>query len=157
MLKKVILWFLVIGCMSLIFLFSSQEAPESKETSSGLITAVVRFFDRDCSISKTEMNSINEKFTFIVRKGAHFSIYALLGCFILLLLNEYKIYSTNSVFIASLISLIYACSDEIHQRFVAGRSGELRDVIIDFVGAIIGCLITVILKLIFRRKKNGLY
>lgn len=31
--------------------------------------------------------------------------------------------------------MLYACTDEYHQLFVPGRSGQLRDVMIDAVGA----------------------
>ena len=43
--------------------------------------------------------------------------------------------------ISLLICLIYAFSDEIHQLFVLGRSGEFRDVLIDFCGSILGYFI----------------
>ena len=33
-----------------------------------------------------------------------------------------------------LLAVFYAVSDELHQTFVFGRSGNLRDVAIDFVG-----------------------
>ena len=47
--------------------------------------------------------------------------------------------------------LLYACSDEVHQTFVAGRSGEVLDVLIDTVG---GSLATILYYLIYRRKKH---
>ena len=50
---------------------------------------------------------------------------------------------------AGLIGVLYAVSDEIHQCFVSGRSGELRDVLIDSAGVICG---VVILRLLVGRK-----
>ena len=50
---------------------------------------------------------------------------------------------------AGLIGVLYAVSDEIHQCFVPGRSGELRDVLIDSAGVICG---VVILRLLGGRK-----
>jgi VanZ family protein len=38
---------------------------------------------------------------------------------------------------AFLITVLYACSDEIHQRFIPTREGALRDVIIDAGGAVV--------------------
>jgi VanZ family protein len=35
---------------------------------------------------------------------------------------------------ATLYSLVFAFSDEIHQLFIPGRTGKLRDVGIDFIG-----------------------
>jgi VanZ family protein len=40
-----------------------------------------------------------------------------------------------------IIAYLYAFSDEVHQTFVVGRSGRLKDTIIDLVGIIIGLLI----------------
>jgi VanZ family protein len=42
---------------------------------------------------------------------------------------------------AVLISLAYACSDELHQTFVRGREGTPRDVLIDAVGMGIAALL----------------
>ena len=40
------------------------------------------------------------------------------------------------------IGLLYAVSDEIHQVFVPGRAGQLRDILIDTAGVLIGtCLV----------------
>ena len=39
------------------------------------------------------------------------------------------------------IGALYACTDEFHQRFVPGRSGELRDVGIDCCGVLTGVLL----------------
>ena len=60
----------------------------------------------------------------------------------------------KSVFIALLLAFLYACSDEYHQTFVVGRSGQFKDVLIDFSGAFIGILIvSLIVNLnIFKKK-----
>lgn len=138
MMKKLILWILVICCMGTIFFFSSQEATESKKVSSGLIKTVVKLIDFNNSLSEKEINTVAEKLTFIVRKGAHFSIYAVLCILWALLLKEYRIFGKWRFILSVLICFLYACSDEIHQVFVSGRSGEIRDVLIDTCGAITG-------------------
>ncbi len=38
---------------------------------------------------------------------------------------------------AAIFAVLYAISDEIHQRFVPTREGRLRDVFIDFAGILI--------------------
>ena len=40
--------------------------------------------------------------------------------------------------IGLLICYIYACSDEVHQLFVPGRSGKIIDTFVDLVGSSIG-------------------
>ena len=50
--------------------------------------------------------------------------------------------------------LLYAMSDEYHQTFVMGRSGELRDVLIDSLGIITGIVLTVLILKLFKSKKG---
>ena len=40
------------------------------------------------------------------------------------------------------LSFLYACTDEIHQIFVPGRSAQFRDILIDTLGASFGATIT---------------
>ena len=40
-----------------------------------------------------------------------------------------------------LISVLYSTTDEFHQLFIVGRSGEIRDVLVDFMGSSIGIFI----------------
>jgi VanZ family protein len=42
---------------------------------------------------------------------------------------------------AFLLALLYGIADELHQRLVPGRSGEVRDVLIDAAGALLGLLL----------------
>ena len=35
------------------------------------------------------------------------------------------------------MTVLYACSDELHQLFVPGRAGMIRDVLIDSVGPVV--------------------
>jgi VanZ family protein len=40
--------------------------------------------------------------------------------------------------LSSSLVVLYAVSDEIHQLFTPGRSGEIRDVLIDSVAGMVG-------------------
>lgn len=55
-----------------------------------------------------------------------------------------------------LLSFLYACTDEIHQIFVPGRSAQFRDVLIDTLGASFGALITYLIIKLFTKIKNTL-
>ncbi len=78
-------------------------------------------------------------FEFISRKIAHLMEYA-----ILLFLVQRTVRATWPVawrwhFLMSFIfAVLYAASDEWHQTFVFGRTGTVRDVFIDSLGAMIG-------------------
>ena len=52
-----------------------------------------------------------------------------------------------------MVGLVYAISDEFHQTFIPGRSGELRDVLIDTTGVI--CEIAIVLIIIAIYKALG--
>ncbi|MFR1872919.1 MAG: VanZ family protein [Coprococcus sp.] len=55
-----------------------------------------------------------------------------------------------------LSAALYAVTDEIHQLFVPGRSGQITDVILDSCGGLIGAVLSAtILYLIRKRKKDG--
>lgn len=79
----------------------------------------------------------------LVRKGAHFTEFAMLGAL-----------AAGSVPAATFAkplfcALLTAVSDETIQLFVEGRSSVVRDVWIDFAGALLGVLLY---RLIFRRE-----
>lgn len=140
--------------MGLIFFLSSETATESSATSGSLIRAVVNFLFPDLS-AKT-LADIVSGMQFIVRKGAHFSLYAVLGILSFLTLITYeKIALFLRIALSILIGFGYAVSDEYHQTFIIGRSGELRDVLIDFSGVTLGVLFCLLIYLIRKHKKKG--
>ena len=151
MVKKIILWALVIGCMALIFSFSAQGADDSMDLSDGLLHAILRFLH----ISLPE--SVITFMRVFIRKVAHFSIYMLLGFLMYLLVHTgYSVKEKASAWQAVLYSFLYAVTDEVHQIFVPGRSGMVKDVAIDTLGASFGVAIAfVICFLLIRRRKNG--
>ncbi|KNZ42518.1 VanZ family protein [Acetobacterium bakii] len=162
--KRRILWSVVMLWMLVIFFFSAQPALESARLSGGItemiVTGVVSNFNY---LSADEQHIIIQQASFAVRKSAHFSIYAILGFFTMLAL-----YKTAQVagfiklqkkqtqgFLALLICMLYAMSDEFHQHFVLGRSAELRDVLIDITGAALGILIAWLILNIRQRFMNN--
>ena len=77
-----------------------------------------------------------------MRKVIHATVYFILAFFIMILMNiifDHKKYFW-SVLITLILCIIFAGFDEYHQTFVAGRTGQLLDVIIDTAGGIIGIL-----------------
>lgn len=139
--QKIITLILIIAWMTLVFYFSNQIADDSSKLSGGITRAILDFFHI------LEGKTIEEQAMIetVVRKLAHFSIYTLGGILILLHVNLYKIKANKKVIITWLLGTIYAITDEIHQLFVPGRSGEIRDVCIDSLGIITGILIILII------------
>lgn len=132
----------MLFCMMLIFYFSSQEADVSSATSGKFIAQILSVlpigFDKMNTYEKLQMIEQAQNF---VRKGAHFSIYGLLG--VLAMLPMYIAFPkwSKAAFGAWCVALIYSITDEYHQTFVPGRSGEFRDVLIDSAGAALGILV----------------
>jgi len=152
--KKIILWILVISCMGTIFFLSSQEATESSNLSKGFISSVIEFFDVRDILSESQVREISLTLNNIVRTGAHFTIYAVLGFLVALLLGEYKLHGKNQIVCSVLCSFLYACTDELHQHLVPGRSAQLIDLIVDTAGALFGALIAAMIVKIVSKKHH---
>ncbi len=143
----------LIVWMGLIFCFSAQNATESSTVSIGLMENVIKFFAPN--ISPSSLESIISVWHFFVRKGAHFSIFAILGIFSFLSVVTYeKLNLFIRFLISAFISIGYAASDEYHQTFVSGRSGEIRDILIDSSGAILGIFISLIIYSVHKHKEK---
>lgn len=149
--RKVIYSILIVLWMSVIFCLSNQPAIDSTELSDGFISNTIgnvyKIFNKN--ISSDELNEIKVKYTHPVRKMAHFTIYMILGILITLLVREYNVSFNKCLFISLLVCLLYSISDEVHQLFVSGRSGEIRDVLIDTSGSFIGIFV---FNKLFRKK-----
>lgn len=125
--KKIVNLILLIIWMILIFTMSSFNAIESSNQSG----SIVMFISNILNIDDLEFLSL------LIRKIAHFTEYFILG---ILTINCFKDYKLNNIFIYSLLFCIfYACTDEVHQLFIPGRSGNILDVLIDSTGSILGC------------------
>lgn len=134
--KRIIAWSLIIFWMAFIFFMSSQPGDVSSKQSNFVVILLDMF--------GIDLNSrFGELSTFIIRKGAHFTEYMILYFLSFNLLRLYI--NRKKAYIYSLIIVFgYACSDEFHQLFVEGRSGQFKDVIIDTSGGVFGSLLVVL-------------
>ena len=117
--------------MLVIFLMSNEIAKASSLRSDEIVRTI-----QSIGISTPE-----GVLTFLVRKAAHISAYFVLGILICSLLKEYHLRIKHLVIASIALAMLYACTDELHQMFVLGRSGEVRDVLIDTAGAAVGVII----------------
>lgn len=142
--------------MGVIFSLSNQVADDSTLLSDGFIESTIgnvyKLIDSD--VSDDSLNLIKKKYSHPVRKMAHFTVYLILGLFVF---NFFKLFNINVVACSILICFLYACSDEFHQMFVMGRSGEFLDVLIDTTGSFIGIMIFnfIYKKIVSRRVLNN--
>ncbi len=153
---RIILWTAVIAWMGLIFSFSVETAAESTETSGGFISFFMeRWIPGFTELSPAEQTAKIESVTYFVRKSAHFCIFAMLGFLTCAALFSCDLSAKRAFPTASLIGALYAVSDEIHQTFVPGRAGMVRDVILDTCGVVTGAAaLCLILYVYYKLKKN---
>ena len=137
----------------MIFSLSSQNADESSETSGSLIASLAEIFYPDFDgLTGEEQEQVIGSFQFIARKTAHFSIYGVLGFLSFLTFVSYRrLRLILRLSLSAAVCLAYAISDEIHQLFVAGRSCELRDVCIDFCGAMLAITVSALFSRYIKR------
>ena len=157
---------LLVLNMGLIFFLSSEDATASSDRSNPIAGAVVDAGEQHAGnqrpmIPEEKQNAV-ANMQFVIREMAHFLEYAPLGLLACALLVTVK---TRPWLLAGGLSvgfgLLYAISDELHQRFVPGRSGSWRDVAIDTLGVVCGvCVALATLKMIelvraARRKRHA--
>ena len=131
--------------MAYIFSFSAAPAEVSKQDSSKVTEKVVRLIERDYDkLQEKEQKSIFSKVEGVVRKIAHFSLYAVLGILVCLACFFYEKSSRMKYVSGFCVCLVYAISDEIHQFFSPGRAPLVKDVFIDSAGSAVGMIISLL-------------
>ncbi|MEN1967797.1 VanZ family protein [Lentibacillus sp. N15] len=146
---RFLFWAAVVVWMAIIFYLSHEPASDSNELSTGVLDAVVSVVEKVAPHS--EFNMV--EFHHIIRKCAHFLAYLLLGMLVFHALRRSGMYGYRITLIALLTSVLYASTDEVHQLFVPGRSGEIRDVLIDSAGACVGIGMALLVVRRLKRRK----
>ncbi|WP_255375592.1 VanZ family protein [Erysipelatoclostridium sp. An173] len=125
--------------MIFIFIMSNTNGNDSSSQSNFFANIILQFINID-----------KETLTFLIRKLAHMSEYAILALFTYYALIKIAFNKRIIFQITFLISFLYACSDEFHQLFISGRSGQFTDIIIDSTG----CLIMLLFLYLWQKRKN---
>lgn len=159
--KQAILLVLTILWMAFIFSFSARPADESTQMSLSvgkwIGQSLVPGYDR---WNETEQETFARNIDYPVRKCAHASEYAVLGIMLSSLALSFDKPGEGGMAIpwkrimaATLTGILYAASDEFHQLFVPGRSGQFTDVLIDSMGLLMG-IIFALLAVRYCRKRR---
>ncbi|MBQ9663271.1 MAG: VanZ family protein [Oscillospiraceae bacterium] len=139
---------LTLAIMCMIFFMSAKDGTESSSMSEWLLnTAFGQFLIR----LLPRLTDYGEELD--IRKYAHMAEYAMLAFSSGFFFREVFLdrIPRRSLCCGGLFCLLYACSDEYHQTFVAGRVGSAVDVMVDMVGVTAG-LIIVFLICILRKE-----
>ncbi|UAL47095.1 VanZ family protein [Sutcliffiella horikoshii] len=147
----IVSWGLVVGWMALIFYLSSQRGEQSADLSGGITEWVNEVVEQVAPDAEFKMDEIS----FFVRKNAHFFAYMSLALFTLNAIRRSGWRGSLSMGAAFIISVLYAISDEVHQLFVPGRSGQVSDVLLDSTGALAGIALYAIISYLFDGKHKA--
>ena len=110
--RRILSWIFVVIWMGLIFSQSHKPAAESNKLSKGVTEIIIETVEKISPDTEVDI-TLNA----LISSG----------------IDGYK-----RIGFAFLICLLYAASDEFHQTFIPGRGGQVKDVIIDSCGALVG-------------------
>ena len=145
-------WFIVITltCIAAIFLNSLMDSNLSSAQSG----AVLHFLQKVIA----QLGGNPEWITMhLVRKAAHFTEYAILGTLLFLsTAKKRRGWLYQPLFFGLLIPVL----DESIQLLVPGRTGQVKDVLLDYAGVLFGMAIGAVLRAIWhwlfsKRKKES--
>ena len=133
---RVLFTFALIACIVFIFSNSMQIADVSSVASGRALTLMRKVFTR------LGMPGLASHITMhFVRKLAHFCEYALEGFLLMLCLRVYTRHFVRHMSWPILGGLLTALTDETIQLFSPGRSSQVLDVWLDFMGVLAGLLV----------------
>ncbi len=128
--------------MFLIIAFSSQPADQSSITSRKVVKAIVDAITVVLPIAETPWEKVllAAQLHNLVRKVAHMFNYFVLGC---LAYWTFRLFEKRNrlrrvLLSAAFLCIVFAAFDELHQLYVPDRSGQLSDVLLDSVSALVG-------------------
>ena len=138
--NKYIRWIPFILVYIFTFMMSHIPAVESSQLSGTISDGIIKIFLDQFNISDVIVGNIE----YMVRKFAHVFEYCLLA-----LTFSYAYYwgvkaerkRPKYELVTLLFCIICAISDEVHQLSIPGRSGEVKDVLIDGIGIVLGIVI----------------
>lgn len=144
--KRAVLTALTLAVVAYIFINSSFDAVTSDSQSLGVRKMINDF-----------LHSLNINITltdYFVRKTAHFVEYFALGTLLFFTIKSYVCTINIKMITAAVIGLVVASVDETIQLFSYGRSAQVSDVILDFMGVCTAVLIFIFLYKICNKHKD---
>ena len=135
---RIFLWIMVFVTMSTIFYFSHQPAKKSSKTSHTIAKKIVNTVSKNKT--QKEKKKLEKKVNDTLRTLAHFSLYFILGLFLMsaMIMSFGHKKSFVYLFVLTMILiLMYALSDEYHQSFIPGRTAQAVDIAVDFAGGLL--------------------
>ena len=146
-------WLPALVWYGIIWRFSAQTATVSGGLSGRLLHQVLEALSPAFAAASPDAQVLAvETLSFFERKCAHMFLYFVLA---LLVYGAVRLGWTAVRTAGSLgICAMLAALDELHQTMVPGRSGEVRDVLIDFAGAATGIFLVSLATFLVDRRRS---
>ena len=151
---RIVLFILILTTFITIFRFSSQDGQTSSSLSKEVTENVTKRINKIQNLEETEKKNVLNRIEKIIRKIAHFSLYAIVGIMLMSLACTYEFTEFKRGGLSFLIGLMYACLDELHQFFISERSAQITDVMIDSMGVLFGILLVMLIYKIYTSRKE---
>ena len=147
--KKIFIIFCIFW-MGFIAYNTSQTGESSNNTSvfitEGIINKTQSVINNNVNNSDNSIITRNDdefikKLNKYIRKFAHGFEFLVLALIVFLTLKSFNIKSRECIIYTLFIVLLYAVIDEYRQLYIPGRNSSVRDIVIDFIGGIVGVII----------------
>lgn len=141
--KKAIVIVICLIWLGFIFYNSTKSGDVSNAKSYSILNRIRAEYNQLDGEEKRHYNSLpknarEERLNLIIRKNAHAFEYCVLSIIVSFVAAQFGLKGKGSLIYIMFICLLYAVLDEFHQIYVPGRTSSVRDVLIDFTGALIG-------------------
>ena len=145
-LRNLLLWLPAALWYRVIWGFSAQTAAVSGDLSDRLLWRLMTALSPAFAAGDfPARNAAVELLSFFERKAAHMFLYFVLILLLWLALTPLIRGWQRQAGLAAVLCGALAGLDEVHQTFTPGRSGQLRDVVIDLAGAAAALLLVAVL------------
>lgn len=147
--KKIFI-ILCVFWMGFIAYNTSQTGESSNNTSVSITEGIINktqvvinnnVNNSDSSIIIRNDDDFIKKLNIYIRKFAHGFEFLVLSLIIFLTLKSFDIKNRECIIYTLFIVLLYAVIDEYRQLYIPGRTSSVRDIVIDFIGGIVGVII----------------
>lgn len=141
-----------ITIVGFIFYNSSQSGVSSNDRSRGIMKKII-----ESDYISSSFNGVNkDKLNKLFRKCAHVAEYCLLAFILSVVFKILKVNNGKYTIHILFTVLLVAVLDEFYQMYIPGRNSNVLDVLIDFLGGIIGVIIFSIMKNILSSLRKAL-
>ena len=139
---------LIVLNLAFIWVNSAKISSESNKSSHKIAETVVKKTVKNYnSLPKTEQQKKIRAANTKIRSLAHFAEFIPLGALVLLLALNLLFCDRRrrllfvSVCVALIFCVLCALFDEVHQLFIKGRSFEVKDILTDSLGSLVGIIL----------------